>query len=314
VLTAGARGALLAAATMGCVAATGCGGLEPVRPSQPAALPVSHLRSGQGMIPAATPADYRAPVAVYRRHVARALRQMAGDVRELRRGVASTDLGAARSAWRAANARYQTVGAAYGAFGALDQAIDGSTAGLARGVHNPRFRGLHRVELALFGRSSTADARRPAAQLARSVARLRATLGDLRIDPLEYSLRAHEIIEDTLHEQLTGRASPWSGAAFDAVAANVRGTRVVLRTLEPLLRQRAPARLVQAEQSLTDLQRALAPLRRGSGYVALGRATRAERARVNALTASAAERLAYVPEVIDPRPARAIRNPFGETR
>jgi len=313
-LTVGSRRWLLAALVVAAVAAVGCGGQEPELSAEPAVLPVSHLKSGQGNVAPATPADYRAPIAAYRRHVARALRRMGGDVRDLRRAVTIQDLGAARSAWRTTNARYQTVGAAYGAFGALDRAIDGSTAGLPRGAHDPRFKGLHRVELALFGRGSIADARRPADQLARSVARLRASLGDLRIDPLEYSLRAHEIIEDTLHEQLTGQASPWSGAAFDAVDANVRGTRVVLRTLTPLLRHRAPARLVQAEQSLSELQHALGPLRRGDRYVTLGRASPGERARVSALTADAAERLAYVPEVIDPRPARAIRNPFGETR
>jgi len=313
-LTAGVRSRLLVGLTVAGIGTAGCGAQAVPPTQQPAVLPVSHLRSGQGSVPAPTPSDYRKPIAIYRRYVAGALGKMAGDVRALRRAVSAGQLGSARAAWRAANARYQTVGAAYGAFGALDRAIDGSTAGLPRGVHDPRFRGLHRVELALFGRDSLADAGRPVAQLARSLARLRHALRKLRIDPLEYSLRAHEITEDTLHKQLTGRASPWSGAAFDAVDANIRGTRVVLSTLTPLLRRRAPARLAQAEQSLDDLQRALAPLRRGGRYVALAAATAAQLERVDAFAANAAERLAYVPEVIDPRPPRAVRNPFGETR
>jgi iron uptake system EfeUOB component EfeO/EfeM len=279
---------------------------------QPPAKPLSVQNPVSAAMPPASPSEYRRPIREYRRHVLHQLAAMSGEVAALRHAIASGDASGARSAWRAANARYQTIGAAYGAFGDLDRAVDGTTAGLPGGAHDPHFTGLHRVELALFGRRSLADAQQPAAVLARAVARMRARVPKLDIDPLEYSLRAHEVMEDTLHIQLTGQASPWSGYAYDAVAGNVEGTRVVLETLTPLIDARSPGARVAAERSLDRLDRALRALRRRHhGYPTLQSTPRLERERIAALVAAAAERLALVPELIDPRGARPVRGAFG---
>jgi iron uptake system EfeUOB component EfeO/EfeM len=280
---------------------------------QPPAQPLSAQNPVSAAMPPSSPAEYRRPIRIYRRHVLRQLAAMSGDVAALRAAIASGDAAGARSAWRAANAHYQTIGAAYGAFGDLDAAVDGTTAGLPGGDRDPHFTGLHRVELALFGRDSLADAARPAEVLQRSLARMRARVPKLDIDPLEYSLRAHEVMEDTLHLQLTGRASPWSGYAYDAVAANVEGTRVVLNSLTPLIDARSKGARVAAERSLDRLDGALRALRRRHhGYPALHETPQVERERIAALVAAAAEQLALVPELIDPRGARPVRGAFGE--
>jgi iron uptake system EfeUOB component EfeO/EfeM len=304
-----ARGA--AAATVAVLMA-GCGGSSS-HPDQGRAQPLS-ARSPVSAVPRATPAEFAPPIRAYRRHVVRQLAAMARDVAAMRSAISAGDLPAARASWRAANARYQTIGAAYGAFGDLDAAVDGTTAGLPGGARSPNFTGLHRVELALFGRGSLHDAAAPAAGLDRALAKMRARMPRLRIDPLEYSLRAHEVLEDTLHLQLTGQASPWSRTAYDATAANVRGTRVVLGTLAPMIDRRSPGVRLGAERALDRLGRALAALRRrhGGSYPALDNATRAERERIAALVAAAAEQLAAVPELIDPRPPLPVRSAFAE--
>jgi iron uptake system EfeUOB component EfeO/EfeM len=281
---------------------------------QPPAQPLSAQNPVSAAMPPSSPAEYRRPIRIYRRHVLRQLAAMSGDVAAMRAAIASGDAAAARSAWRAANAHYQTIGAAYGAFGDLDAAVDGTTAGLPGGDRDPHFTGLHRVELALFGRDSLADAARPAEVLQRSLARMRGRVPRLDIDPLEYSLRAHEVMEDTLHLQLTGQASPWSGYAYDAVAANVEGTRVVLNSLTPLIDARSQGARVAAERSLDRLDGALRALRRRHhGYPALRETPQVERERIAALVAAAAEQLALVPELIDPRGARPVRGAFGES-
>jgi iron uptake system EfeUOB component EfeO/EfeM len=303
----------LAAAAAVALAVGGCGSDARPRADQPPAQPLSAKNPVSAAMPPATPAEFARPIRAYRRHVLRQLTAMTADVAGLRAAIAAGTLKGARAAWRAANARYQTIGAAYGAFGDLDQAVDGTTAGLARGVRDARFTGLHRVELALFERRSLHDAATPARGLAGAVARMRARMPRLRIDPLEYSLRAHEVLEDTLHLQLTGQASPWSGAAYDAVAANVRGTRVVLGTLTPMIDARSLGVRASAERSLDRLGHALRALRRRhGGYPALNATPRKERERIAALVAGAAEQLAAIPELIDPRPARPVRGAFGE--
>jgi iron uptake system EfeUOB component EfeO/EfeM len=306
-LLVGPVGALLVA-----LAACGGGG-APAAPSQPPARPLSAQNPVSAAAPPATPAEYRTPIRAYRRHVSRQLARMTGDVATLRSEIAAGDLRGARAAWRVANARYQTVGAAYGAFGELDRRVSGSAAGLPNGVRDRHFSGLHRVELALFGRASLADAAPAAAGLAQALERMRVRVRTLEIDPLEYSLRAHEVLEDTLHLQLTGQASPWSGAAYDAVAANLVGTRVVLRTLTPMIDARSKAARRQAQRSLDELGRALAQLRRRhGGYPTLQGTPQRERELIAARVAAAAESLAAIPELIDPRPPLPVRSAFGK--
>jgi iron uptake system EfeUOB component EfeO/EfeM len=135
------------------------------------------------------------------------------------------------------------------------------------------------------------------------------------IDPLEYSLRAHEILEDGIHLQLSGQASPWSGSALVALRAEVDGTGVVLDTLAPLISRRDSSdALPQARRALERLTKALDGLQRADGSLPrwdqLGQR---DRERVDGLAAGAAEQLAYVPELIDPRPARPAQRPFGES-
>ncbi len=275
-------------------ALAGCGGREASpEPAQPlSARTALSDRSGR-----VTAAAFGRPIAAYRRHVRRALTAMLVDVARVRAAVGDRDLPAARAAWLRADARYETIGAAYGAFGDLDAAINATPSATGRLV------GLHRVERALFGRRSAPDARAPAARLSRDVRRLRDRAGRVAIKPLEYALRAHEVLEDALHLQLSGQASPWSSSALNALAANVAGTRVVLRTLSPMIRQRDPLVLAQAERALTRLERSIAPVR-GARW---DRLPQRRREAIAGTTAAAAERLAFVPELVDPRPPLPLK-------
>jgi len=307
---------LLPACALAVLAVAGCGGGGHDSGSKnPPAQPYSKRSTVPGVVRQVTPADYKAPIADYRRYVRRRLGTLGGQVAALRAAIARGDLGAARSAWTRADATYESIGAAYGAFGDLDAAVNGRPAGLPGGVRSADFTGLHRVELALWERRSTRDAARPAAQLSRAVARMRAQVARLEIDPLEYSLRAHEILEDGIHLQLSGQASPWSGSALVALRAEVDGTGVVLDTLAPLIARRdSTDALPQARRALKRLTNALDGLARSDGSLPrwdqLGQR---DRERVDGLAAGAAEQLAYVPELIDPRPARPAQRPFGES-
>jgi iron uptake system EfeUOB component EfeO/EfeM len=308
------RLAPLAAAAVVVAALVGCGGGHDGAAGNPAAQPYSKRSTVPDSVPRVTPADYRRPIADYRRYVGRRLGTLVEQVSALRAAIARDDLGAARAAWIRADATYESIGAAYGAFGDLDAAVNGRPAGLPGGVRSADFTGLHRVELALWQRRSTRDATRPAARLARAVARMRDRVARLDIDPLEYSLRAHEILEDGIHLQLSGQASPWSGSALVALRAEVRGTSVVLDTLEPLIARRDQSgALPQARRALRRLSRELGRLERRDGSLPRwDRLAQRDRERVDGLAAGAAEQLAYVPELIDPRPPRPAQRAFAE--
>jgi iron uptake system component EfeO len=304
----------LPVAAFAAIALAGCGGGKDGARKNPPAQPYSKRSTVPDVVRRVTPGDYERPIAAYRRYVRARLGTLGGRVAELRAAIARDDLGAARAAWMRADGTYESIGAAYGAFGDLDAAVNGRAAGLPDGVRSADFTGLHRVELALWERRSTRDAAGPAAQLARAVARMRAKVARLEIDPLEYSLRAHEILEDGIHLQLSGQASPWSGAALVALRAEVRGTSVVLDTLEPLIARRdSTDALPQARRALRRLSSELERLERTDGSLPRwDRLAQRDRERVDGLAAGAAEQLAYVPELIDPRPARPAQRPFGE--
>ena len=280
--------------------------------SDPGPLPLSAEPTDSGAIPHARPADFKAPIAAYKRDVGRQLAAMSASVSELERTTTAGDLQSARAAWLAADARYESIGAAYGAFGDLDGAINGLWDGLPGGTADADFTGLHRVELALWARRSTADAAPYVRQLSGDVQRLRAKVPRMEIDPLDYALRCHEVLEDTLNLQLSGRASPWSGDALVALRSNVDGTTFVLRTLRPLVARRNP-------QVLTTIDIALARLRKGLGSVEAADGSlprwdslpQRDRERIYGLTAAAAEQLAYVPEIADPRPPLPAQRVFG---
>jgi hypothetical protein len=262
--------------------ACGCGGEDP-KPAAP--QPQVDVRAVAP--PRPDPAEFRAPIARYKAYVVRQLHAMAAAVDRLSGAAAQGDIGSAKAAWLEADALYESIGAAYGAFGDFDARINGLPGGLPGGTRSPRFMGLHRIELALWRQRSTRAAASYAGRLRRDVRALAARVPGLAISPTDYVLRAHEILEDSLHLQLSGAASPWSGSAQFRIAADY---------------------VDQLAQTLADLERP-------DGSMPRWPLDKRRSGRVTAQTAGAAERLAFVPDLLDPAPLvsrpRLTRVPGG---
>jgi iron uptake system EfeUOB component EfeO/EfeM len=305
-----ASAALLAVALL-----AACGGSDGERTASvanPPAQPLEDLVLLSGNIPRVRAADFRRPTAEYRRYVLSELGPMQQEVDELGGAVAADDLAAARGAWLAADERYESIGAAYGAFGGLDATINGGSGGLRGGVDSAEFTGLHRIELALWGRGSTAEAAPYVERLAGDVAALRRTVPTIEIEPLEYVLRSHEVLEGTLDLQLSGRESPWSDSALRALRGNLHGTEVVLGTLHGLIKRRSSVVAQRSQTSLAALAKALHQIEGDDGSLPRwGQVPERVRTEIAGLTAAAAEQLAYVPEVIDPRPPLPRKSAIG---
>ena len=305
-------GALAALSALALLAGCGGDGEQTTSAGNPPAQPLEDLVLLSGNVPRVRAADFRRPTAEYRRYVLSELGPMQREVEELRGAVAAGDLAAARRAWLAADERYESIGAAYGAFGDLDASINGGSGGLRGGVDSAEFTGLHRIELALWGRGSAADAAPYVERLAHDVAALRRTVPTIEIEPLEYVLRSHEVLEGTLDLQLSGRESHWSGSALRALRGNLHGTEVVLGTLQGLIERRSSVVAQRSEASLAALAKALHEIEGGGGSLPRwDQAPERVRTEIAGLTAAAAEQLAYVPEVIDPRPPLPRKSAIG---
>ncbi|MEW1646080.1 EfeM/EfeO family lipoprotein [Streptomyces sp. NPDC091219] len=253
----------------------------------PAAQPVTQ----QELIP---------PTLAYQKWIQARTVELAQKTDVLRAAVDRGDLAAARRAWLPAHLVYERMGAAYGTFGDSDGAINGTTAGLADGVHDAGFTGFHRVEYGLWHGERASGLRAPADQLAKDVHALESSWPTQRMDPSDTGLRAHEILENTVQFELTGRTDYGSGSNLATARANLDGTRVLLGFLNPLLKTR-DAGFAELGTWMDRAQHTLDGLDRSGTWTPPARLTRPQREKVDADLGGLVERLADVAALTDVR-------------
>ncbi|MFF9410687.1 EfeM/EfeO family lipoprotein [Streptomyces anandii] len=249
---------------------------------------------------AVTVHDLIPPAIAYQKWVAGGLDATVRLTGALRSAVDRGDLAAARRAWLPAHLQYERLGAAYGAFGDADGRINGTDAGLPRGVHDPSFTGFHRVEYGLWHGETARTLRGPAAALVKTVTALRDDWAQARMDPAQLGLRAHEILENTVQFELTGRTDYGSGSSLATARANLDGTRAVLSRLRPLLTTRYP-QLSGLERELGQARTLLDGFRRDGRWTRPSELSRADREKTDAVLGDLVERLASVATLCDPR-------------
>jgi len=247
----------------------------------------------RGVIPVSQ-ADLIKATQQYQAYVTGQLPALARQTDTLAADIGRGDLAAARRDWLPAHLSYERLGAAYGAFGALDTVINGTTAGLPGGRADTHWTGFHRLEYGLWHGQSSSELVGVAAALDRAVRRLTPTFAHAQIKPSEVAIRAHEITENAIQFELTGRTDYGSHSNLATVAANLAGTRIVLGLLRPLLAGRYPD-LARTYAALAAAQRAAA------GPRALSSLTRSQRENLNARLGALVELLAPVAEICEPR-------------
>ena len=259
-----------------------------------------HREHGGPAAVAVSQHDLIPPTLSYQKWVGSRMDDLVAAVRRLRSAVDSGDLHRARADWLTAHLVYERMGAAYGAFGDADGAINGTTAGLAHGVRDEHFTGFHRLEYGLWHGQSAATLRPVADRLRKDVTALRTSWRQARMDPLDMGLRAHEILENTVQFELTGRTDYGSGSNLATARANVDGTRAVLSRLRPVLRGRYPG-LHRLERQLAAAGALLDDQRRDGHWTPPDGLGRARREKVNAVLSHLVERLADVAALCDVR-------------
>ncbi|KPH97561.1 Peptidase M75, Imelysin [Actinobacteria bacterium OK074] len=259
----------------------------------------SKVRSGPAAVPI-TQQELIPPTLAYQKWIQARTVELARKTDVLRADVDRDDLAAARKAWLPAHLVYERMGAAYGTFGDSDGAINGTTAGLSGGVHDAGFTGFHRVEYGLWHGESASGLRGPADQLAKDVHALESSWPSQRMDPADTGLRAHEILENTVQFELTGRTDYGSGTNLATARANLDGTRVLLGYLRPLLKTR-DAGFAELGTWMDRSQHTLDGLDHSGKWTPLAQLTRPQREKVDADLGGLVERLADVAALTDVR-------------
>ena len=203
------------------------------------------------------------------------------------------DLSAAKTDWLAAHTTYETLGAAYDAFGDVGDRIDG--------LPRDGLTGFHLVESQLWGGAPAATVAASAAQLAADVGALAGTFADAEIDPGAIALRAHEIVEVSVQDVLTGAADAGSGTELATIDANLEGASQALAPLHDILASRYDA-LDRTTQALQQSRALVESFHAPDGtWTPLGSLDRGQRERLDAALDQDAELLAPVAAICDPR-------------
>jgi iron uptake system EfeUOB component EfeO/EfeM len=269
----------------------------------------SAVRAGVGGAGGAPPAPdlaplpvtaFNAPFARSRAYDAAQLAVLVPELGALRSALATLNRPAAETAWKTAWARYLRLGGVYGAFGSLDRSIDGSPGGLPGGIHDPDFTGFHRIEMGLWTGAPLHPLLRWEARLSVDVARLRRIVPTLALDPLDYSARAHEILEDAQRDLLSGTDVPWSGAGVLGTAAGLDATEEVLGTLRPLLDGREDS-IEEVDAWLVRLRATLDSIRRAHGgrWPSNTELTQTQTERLDGVLGGALEALGQIPGTLE---------------
>lgn len=281
-------------------------GSKPATSSQ--AVAVSAVSAGTGTkvsdpvaVKPVTVAELTPPNKLYQGYAAVQLTDLAADVTAIQADLRRGDIARAKQDWLTAQLAWERVGASYNSFGDLGLAVDGLPDGLADGVSDKGFTGLHRLEYGLWHGQLASELLPVADAVARNVAAIQQNLtsDDLTGDPTNLSLRAHEIIEDALRDHLSGIDDEGAGAAYAMTYADTRVDRAVLGYLARLLNQRQPGLVATAERQLGTLDAALEATKANGQWQPLTAVSLDKRQQVNAATGELVETLAAVPDLLE---------------
>ncbi|HWC23113.1 MAG TPA: EfeM/EfeO family lipoprotein [Flexivirga sp.] len=187
-----------------------------------------------------TSADLAPHVIAYQGWVKGRLKLLRGQAKSLSAALRSGDRGTARAAWKTANRTWNTMGGAYGAFGDRGAAIAGDAHPFAKGVHDPHWTGLLRIEYGLWHGQSPVSLATLGDRLQKDLGSLDKDLESTQFEPLDVVNRTHEITEDTLQQTLTGRSDYGAHVELSDALAQLDGTCELLKVLHPLLSTRYP--------------------------------------------------------------------------
>ncbi|MFJ1553428.1 iron uptake transporter permease EfeU [Streptomyces mirabilis] len=265
------------------------------------------VSAGGGSVEAVLPVsekDLAAPLAAYRAYVDQGLADLQTKTRTLQSDLDADKLDQARKDWLPAHTRYASLGAAYGTFADFDAKINGRTAGLAGGVDDPAFTGFHRIEYGLWHGESAATLAPYAKQLAADVDALRKDFPKQDFDPADLPLRSHEILENTLHRELSGNADYGSGTELATTEANLDGTRELLTLLRPLIDKRNAKVIPAVDTWMRRTEQLVLAQRAEDGtWTPLDKLSDTDRQRLDGAVGQLLEELAPIPDLLEIRKA-----------
>ena len=241
------------------------------------------------------------PIAHFRIYAERWAVRLGHDLPALRNALSAGSRPTAKRAWSVAWSDYLHLGAVYGLLpGPLDRSMDGLPETISPSAH---FTGLHRIEMGLWTGAAPRSLVKWVVLLQRDDIKLQHVLPRVPIDTLDFTLRAHEILEDAQRDFLSGTDVPWSGAGVLGTAAGISATKELVHTLAPLLQGRDNT-YVEVQNWLLQLHQLFDKVRaeHGGNWPSLSQLTPVQSEQVNGTVAGALGALEDIPGTLETAP------------
>jgi iron uptake system component EfeO len=250
--------------------------------------------TGRAPAAATVSAGVEASVGAYRRFVETQAGLLVTRTRRLVEALASGDVAAAKKAYVEARIPYESIEPIAESFGALDPAIDAREGD----VPAAEWTGFHPIERLLWERSTTQGSAKLAAQLLADVLRLRRLARGVELEPAAIANGSVELLGEVSKSKITGEEERYSHVDLVDFEANVRGAKAAFDSVRRLVASRDEELAERIEARLAAVFRALAPYRRGSGFVSYLALTKADTRKLSRAIDSLAEPLSEVAAIV----------------
>jgi iron uptake system component EfeO len=204
------------------------------------------------------------------------------------------DVESAKALYAPARIPYEKIEPVAESFGGLDPRIDARE----NDVPASEWSGFHVIEQALWV-SDTSDGMAPVAkQLLADVEELQRKAKTVDLQAAQVANGANELLGEVSASKITGEEERYSHTDLVDFEANVEGSEVAFKAVQPLVADKDPKLVKQIEAGFDDVYASLEPYRRGDGFVSYTELSKADTRELAQKIDALAEELSQTPALI----------------
>jgi len=280
------RTAALALAAL--VLAAGCG--STAAPSAAPSTAPAGSTEPQASVPTAADA-----VATYRAYIEMNTDLLVTRTKAFTDAVIAGKVATAKDLYAPAREPYEAIEPVAEVFGDLDPEIDARINDVPAGG---TFTGFHRIEQALWQKKSTSGMTPIAKKLLTDVTQLQALVKTVDLDPATIANGAVGLLNEVSSSKITGEEDRYSHTDLSDFEANVVGAQAAWNSVEPFVVLRSPDLAASIDSAFAAVLAALAPFKRGDGFVTFTALTAVDTQSLSQLIDALADPLSQVAAIV----------------
>jgi iron uptake system component EfeO len=238
--------------------------------------------------------EAQAAVDQYRQYIEAQAALLVDETTSFVEAVRSGNVAEAKTLYPAARLPYERIEPVAESFGGLDPKIDAR----AGDVPAAKWTGFHPIEKALWVNDTTQGTDALPAKLLDDVKLLQKKVITIKLEPAQIANGANELLTEVSSSKITGEEERYSHTDLWDFEANVRGSKAAFDVVKPILEQHDPGLASEIERRFADVDTALAPYKRGDGYVLYGELGEQDKRRLAQSIDALAEPLSQVAAIV----------------